>query len=59
MDLFDAALDAGIRVMPGTVFSNSARFDHFIRMSCPFADMDLTDEAVRKLGMLAAAVAAA
>jgi hypothetical protein len=28
-------------------------------MSCPFADMDLTDEAVRKLGMLAAAVAAA
>lgn len=58
MDLFDAALDAGIRVMPGTVFSNSARFDHFIRMSCPFADMDLTDEAVRKLGMLATAVAA-
>lgn len=58
MDLFDAALDAGIRVMPSTVFSNSARFDHFIRVSCPYADIDITDEALRKLGMLAAGVAA-
>ncbi|WP_429301558.1 PLP-dependent aminotransferase family protein [Paraburkholderia sp. GAS199] len=54
---FDAALDDGIRVMPGTVFSNSARFDHFIRLSCPSTDLDQADEAVRRLGRLAARMA--
>ncbi|MGF6368512.1 DNA-binding transcriptional MocR family regulator [Paraburkholderia sp. RAU6.4a] len=56
--LFDAALHDGIRIMPGTVFSNAGRFDHFIRLSCPSADLDLTDEAVRRLGRLAARMAA-
>ncbi|WP_233801297.1 aminotransferase-like domain-containing protein [Paraburkholderia sp. HP33-1] len=55
---FDAALADGIRIMPGTVFSNAGRFDHFIRLSCPSADLDLTDEAVRRLGRLAARMAA-
>lgn len=55
---FDAALDEGIRVMPGTVFSNSGRFDHFIRLSCPSTDLDRADEAVRSLGRLAARMAA-
>ena len=55
---FDAALDDGIRVMPGTVFSNAGRFDHFIRLSCPNTDLDLADEAVRRLGRLAGRMAA-
>ncbi|GGC63678.1 GntR family transcriptional regulator [Paraburkholderia caffeinilytica] len=50
---FEAALDDGIRVMPGTVFSNAGRFDHFIRLSCPSTDLDQADDAVRRLGRLA------
>jgi DNA-binding transcriptional MocR family regulator len=56
--LFDAALKQGIRVMPGTVFSNAGRFDRFIRLSCPSTDLELADEAVLKLGRLATAMAA-
>ncbi|REE18871.1 DNA-binding transcriptional MocR family regulator [Paraburkholderia sp. BL27I4N3] len=55
---FEAALNDGIRVMPGTVFSNGGRFDHFIRLSSPSTDLDLADEAVRRLGRLAARMAA-
>jgi DNA-binding transcriptional MocR family regulator len=51
--LFDAVLDDGIRIMPGTVFTNAGRFDHFIRLSCPSTDLDRADEAVRRLGRLA------
>jgi DNA-binding transcriptional MocR family regulator len=54
---FEAALREGIRVMPGTVFSNAGRFDHFIRLSCPSTDLDLADDAVRRLGRLATAMA--
>jgi DNA-binding transcriptional MocR family regulator len=55
---FAAALDEGIRVMPGTVFSNAGRFDHFIRLSCPSTDLDQADQAVRRLGRLAARMVA-
>jgi DNA-binding transcriptional MocR family regulator len=55
---FEAALDDGIRVMPGTVFSNAGHFDRFVRLSCPSADLDLADEAVRRLGRLAGRMAA-
>ncbi|MCY0389690.1 PLP-dependent aminotransferase family protein [Robbsia sp. Bb-Pol-6] len=51
--LFHAALREGIRIAPGTIFSNSGRFDAFLRLSCaqPF-DRDL-DDALRRLGRLA------
>jgi DNA-binding transcriptional MocR family regulator len=55
--LFEAALAAGVRIMPGTVFSNTGRFDHFIRLSCPGVDRDLADEGIRTLGRLAHALA--
>jgi DNA-binding transcriptional MocR family regulator len=55
---FGAALDEGIRVMPGTVFSNAGRFNHFIRLSCPSTDLDQADDAVRRLGRLAARMTA-
>ncbi|MFM0644372.1 PLP-dependent aminotransferase family protein [Paraburkholderia bryophila] len=54
---FEAALRDGIRVMPGTVYSNAGRFDHFIRLSCPSTDIEQADEAVRKLGRLATRMA--
>lgn len=31
--VFDAALRQGIRVAPGSMFSNSSRFDHFLRIN--------------------------
>jgi DNA-binding transcriptional MocR family regulator len=55
--LFDAALAEGIRIMPGTVFSNAGRFDHFIRVSCPGPEPHTADEAVLRIGALACALA--
>ncbi len=53
--VFDAALVQGIRIAPGSLFSNSNRFDHFMRISCgaPF-----TPEMDQALQRLAATVAA-
>lgn len=54
--VFDAALAQGIRIAPGSLFSNSNRFDHFMRISCgtPF-----TREADQALKQLASIVRAA
>jgi DNA-binding transcriptional MocR family regulator len=40
------------------VFSNAGGFDHFIRLSCPSTDLDQADDAVRRLGRLAARMTA-
>lgn len=32
--VFDLALQQGIRVLPGAMFSNSKRFDHYLRINC-------------------------
>ena len=32
--VFDAALAERILIAPGTLFSNSSRFDHFMRINC-------------------------
>ncbi len=34
MDVFEAGLRQGIRVAPGAMFSNGARYNHFLRISC-------------------------
>jgi DNA-binding transcriptional MocR family regulator len=34
LDVFEAALQQGIRVAPGAMFSNGARYNHFLRISC-------------------------
>ena len=34
LDVFEAALKQGIRVAPGAMFSNSTRYNHFLRISC-------------------------
>ncbi|MBB3256715.1 DNA-binding transcriptional MocR family regulator [Paraburkholderia bannensis] len=58
MALFDAALSERIRIMPGTVFSNSNRFDRFIRVSCPGPDPQSADAALARLGAIAHRLAA-
>ncbi len=32
--LFDAALAHGVKIAPGSIFSNSDRFDGYIRLAC-------------------------
>lgn len=48
--VFDAALREGILVAPGLMFSNSGRFDHFLRISCGWPYSDAIDAALRRLG---------
>lgn len=50
--LFEAALTEGIRIAPGTIFSNSRRFASFIRLSCPQPFDQTLDDAFQRLGRL-------
>lgn len=52
--LFDAALAEGILIAPGMMFSNSNRYDHFIRISCGWPYSEEIDAGLRRLGALAA-----
>lgn len=52
--LFETALAQGIRIVPGSQFSDSLRFDHFIRLSCGLPVTAQTKQAVAKLGNLVA-----
>jgi len=51
--LFEAALTQGIRIAPGTIFSNSQRFASFIRLSCPQPIDQALDDSLQRLGRLA------
>ena len=50
--LFDTALAQGIRFAPGTLFSNSDRFDHFMRIGCGLPFTREHALALRRLGDL-------
>lgn len=50
--LFDAALAEGIVIAPGLMFSNSNRFDSFIRLNCGAPFVPPIDAALRTLGRL-------
>ena len=52
--VFETALAQGIRVAPGALFSNSNRFDHFLRISCGAAFTPDTDAALQRLGRIVA-----
>lgn len=52
--VFDAALKQGILVSPGLLFSNSNRFDHFLRINCGAPYSTELDQALRCLGRLVA-----
>lgn len=50
--LFDAALAKGIRIAPGTMFSNLNRFDHFFRICFGLPPSASLDAALTTLGEL-------
>ncbi|MGH8807741.1 MAG: aminotransferase class I/II-fold pyridoxal phosphate-dependent enzyme, partial [Noviherbaspirillum sp.] len=50
--LFDAALQQGILVAPGLMFSNSNRFDYFLRLSCGWRYSSDVEEAMCCLGRI-------
>ncbi|MDC8786570.1 aminotransferase-like domain-containing protein [Roseateles koreensis] len=52
MALFGAALDEGIRLAPGAMFSNSMRFDRFLRIGCGHPFDEAVRAAVQTLGRL-------
>jgi len=51
--VFDAALQEGIAIAPGWLFSNNARSDRFLRINCGWPYDDVLDTALRRLGTLA------
>ena len=55
--LFDAALAAGIFIAPGLMFSNSNRFDGFVRLNCGAPYTPEIDAALRHLGQLVGGLA--
>jgi len=52
--LFDTALAHGIHFVPGLLFSNSDRYDHFMRIACGFAFSREHEQALRRLGEMVA-----
>ncbi|HYG43517.1 MAG TPA: PLP-dependent aminotransferase family protein, partial [Bordetella sp.] len=52
--VFEQALASGIRIAPGTMFSNSDRYNHFLRLSCGSAYTPQIEQAVRTLGDIVA-----
>ena len=53
--LCEAALAEHILIAPGPLFSNSNRFDRFLRLNCGWPYTDVVDSALRRLGEIATA----
>ena len=50
--VFDAALAEGILIAPGQMFSNSNRFDHYLRLNCGLPITPEVEAAVARLGAI-------
>jgi len=50
--LFEQALREGIRIAPGSMFSNTGRYDGFVRLGCTARFTDEVEHAYRVLGRL-------
>src|SRR5690606_13593251 len=50
--VFDAALAERIVVAPGTLFSNSSRFDHYLRINCGWPYGAAVDTGLRRPGQI-------
>lgn len=50
--VFDAALKEDILVSPGLLYSNSNRFDHYLRLNCGSTYSRQIDDAIRMLGQI-------
>jgi DNA-binding transcriptional MocR family regulator len=59
MRLFERALEEGIRIAPGTMFSNTDRYDRFVRFGCTLPFTQAVEDAYRTLGHLAREMLAA
>lgn len=57
--LFDRALAAGLLVAPGLMFSNSNRYDHFVRLNCGMPYTPEVDAALKELGAMVCELAMA
>ena len=57
--LFEAALAERIQIAPGAMFSNSGRFDHYLRINCGWPYSPAIDAGLKRLGELAAQCCAA
>lgn len=55
--VFDQALEAQILIAPGWLFSNSQRFDHYLRISCGWPYSTEVDKGLRKLGSIVSRLA--
>ena len=55
--VFDQALDAQILVAPGWLFSNSQRFDHYLRINCGWPYGPEVDLGLRRLGAIVSRLA--
>ena len=53
--VFDAALRERILFAPGTLFSNSSRFDHYLRINCGWPFDEAIEAGLRRLGEIVAA----
>lgn len=52
MQLYDEALALGIRVAPGPMFSNTGRYERFLRLSCGMPFTPAVEDAYYQLGGL-------
>ena len=55
LDVFNRALEAGISITPGIIFSATRRYRNFIRISCGHSWSAEIEQAVKKLGEIVAA----
>jgi DNA-binding transcriptional MocR family regulator len=55
--LFDAALEVGIKISPGSMFSNGRRFDNFVRLAIGTPYGPVVDDALKWLGARSGAAA--
>jgi DNA-binding transcriptional MocR family regulator len=54
-EVFNTALQEGIRVAPGMMFSNAGRFDHCLRISCGAPFSERIETALTRLAQIVAA----
>ncbi len=52
LDVFKAALGAGIAVLPGSMCSGSSRYRHFIRLSCGLPWSNAVERGIETLGAI-------
>jgi DNA-binding transcriptional MocR family regulator len=55
--VFELALERGVKLSPGSMFTNGRRFDHFLRLSCGRPHTPAVEDALREVGAIVARLA--